>query len=184
MKLELVNVVGGGTLEIEIDLHSTFKQIGASNAKYEPEIAPGLQLELQGATIMLFHSGEYHLTGAESIENAQEAARELTAILGNILEETVQQENFEIRNLLYKGDFGRELDVDEIHSDLPKKTEFHPENHPALYFRSDIHDGTLIIFRTGKHTVTGVTNDREAEQLVEEFKDDTEIETGDLKGIL
>jgi TATA-box binding protein (TBP) (component of TFIID and TFIIIB) len=102
MDIELVNVVAGGSLDIEIDLHSAFEQIGASNAKYEPEIAPGLQLQLKGATIMLFHKGEYHLTGADSFENAQEAARKLTEVLEKVLEEEVQQEHSEIRNLLYK----------------------------------------------------------------------------------
>jgi transcription initiation factor TFIID TATA-box-binding protein len=175
MDLELVNVVAGGALDIEIDLHSAFEQIGASNAKYEPEIAPGLQLQLKGATIMLFHSGEYHLTGADSFENAREAARKLTEVLEKVLEEEVQQEHFEIRNLLYKGEFEIELDLEELHSDLPGKTEHHPENHPALYFRSDMHEGLLILFRTGKYTVTGITNDRAAEQLVGEFIYETEI---------
>jgi TATA-box binding protein (TBP) (component of TFIID and TFIIIB) len=75
MDLELANVVAGGTLDVEIDLLSAFEQIGASNAKYDPELAPGLQLQLKGATIMLFHSGKYHLTGANGFEKAREAAK-------------------------------------------------------------------------------------------------------------
>ena len=175
MDLELVNVVAGGTLDIEIDLLSAFEQIGASKAKYEPEIAPGLQLQLKRATIILFHSGEYHLTGADSFENAREAARKVTEVFEKVLGEEVQQEHFEIRNLLYKGEFGIELDLEELHSDLPEKTNHRPENHPALYFRSDMNEGVLIIFRTGKYTVTGITNDRAAEQLVGEVMNETEM---------
>jgi TATA-box binding protein (TBP) (component of TFIID and TFIIIB) len=175
MGIKLVNVVAGGTLDVEIDLHSAFEQIGASNAKYEPELAPGLQLQLKGATIMLFHSGKYHLTGADNFQNAREAVRKLTEVLENELGEEVQQELFEIRNLLYKGEFGMELDLEELHSNLSGKTEYCPENHPALYFRSDMNNGLLIIFRTGKYTVTGVTNERAAEQLVEEFIYETKI---------
>lgn len=175
MDLELVNVVAGGTLGVEIDLHSVFDQIGFCNAKYEPEIAPGLQFQLQGATIMLFHSGEYHLTGADSFENAREAAGELTETLEDVLGEEIELEHFEIRNLLHKGDFGVELDIKKIHSDHPGKTEYHPENHPALYFRSDMNGGLLTIFRTGRFTVTEITSNEKAEQLVEEFRDEVGV---------
>lgn len=170
MNLELVNVVAGGGLDVEINLHSAFEQIGASEVKYEPEMAPGLQLQLKEATIMLFHSGKYHLTGADSFETAQEAAKELTEILKIVSGKKIKQENFEIRNLPYKGDFRREFDIDKIHSDYPEKTTFHSESRPALYFRSNACDGVLIIFRTGKCTVTGITSNKEAEYLVKEFK--------------
>jgi TATA-box binding protein (TBP) (component of TFIID and TFIIIB) len=66
--------------------------------------------------------------------------------LGNVLGEEIQQEHFEIRNLLYKGEFGIELDLEELHSDLPKKTE----QHPALYFRSDINGGLTDLISNGQ----------------------------------
>lgn len=167
--LQLVNVVAGGSLDSEIDLINAFEKLRDEGANYEPEIAPGLKLQINSSTIMLFQSGKYHLTGAKDIRDSRKDVEELTNLLASTLEREFHQKGFEIRNLLYKGDFEREFDTQKIHADLPQRTEYNPKNHPSLYFRSNHFKGVLMVFRTGKFTITGITTENEAQQLVDEF---------------
>lgn len=112
MNAELVNVVAGGDLGVNIHLHKLTSQISQYSVNYEPEVSPGLHFELpqSGVTVMIFGSGKYHLTGGEAVDQIFEANEEVIDIIGECVDEEVNEGNPDIRNLVYRGDFEREFD--------------------------------------------------------------------------
>lgn len=67
---ELVNVVGGGRVSTELDLHELMERLDAQYKSYEPEsfAALVLRFEVDSPTIILFSNGKYNIAGAASVD--------------------------------------------------------------------------------------------------------------------
>lgn len=169
MNVELVNVVAGGDLSSPLDLHTLSSRLSHYAPNYEPEVAPGLYFELPEAavTVMVFSSGKYHLTGGNSIEQVHEANAELIDIFEFDLGTEVNPSKLEIRNLVYRGEFDREFDLEVLADDI-RDCDYDPEVYPGLYYSKD--GAQMTIYRTGKFTVTGATGRKEVEDLIETFQ--------------
>jgi transcription initiation factor TFIID TATA-box-binding protein len=168
---ELVNVVAGGDLGVSMNLHKLSSQISQYSVSYEPEVSPGLYFELpkSGVTVMIFGSGKYHLTGGEGIDQIFEANNEVNDIIGECVGEKVSENDPDIRNLVYRGDFEREFDLEELATSL-ENTEYNPENQPGIKYRPSDEFGLITIFRTGRFTLVGVETKEQAEDSLREFK--------------
>lgn len=170
---ELVNVVAGGRLGIELDLTQTVSAFGEFQPTYEPEVAPGLHFALPSSevTVMLFRTGNYHLTGAKSIDQISEAFEELTSVIESELRLTPDSPNVEIRNLVYKGTFEREFDLVAISgsTELEGDIEYDPETHPGLRYRREGTKGVFTLYRTGSFIYTGENQPPAAEKSIQEF---------------
>ena len=171
MNAELVNVVAGGDLGVAIDLHKLSSQIDQYSVNYEPEVSPGLYFELpqSGVTIMIFSSGKYHLTGGEAVDQIFEANEEVIDIIGGCVDKEVNEGNPDIRNLVYRGNFGREFDLVELAISL-ENTEYEPEDQPGLKYWPNSRSGLVTIFRTGRFTITGVKNKKRGKDLLCELE--------------
>ena len=171
MNAELVNVVAGGDLGVSMNLHKLSSQISQYSVSYEPEVSPGLYFELpkSGVTVMLFGSGKYHLTGGEGIDQILEANNEVNDIIGECVGEKVSENDPDIRNLVYRGDFEREFDLEELATSL-ENTDYNPENQPGIKYRPSDEFGLITIFRTGRFTLVGVETKKQAECSLREFK--------------
>lgn len=172
MYIELVNVVAGGDLGVEVDLHALLSSTSQYSPKYEPEISPGLYFELPdtGVTVMIFGSGKYHLTGGESIEQIHEANKELISVIENNSNIKIKESRMELRNLVYRGEFNREFDLAEVADDLPEPAGCYSEEQLGLKYRSETFSGLLTVHRTGRFTITGVKKKKEARGLISEFQ--------------
>lgn len=159
---ELVSVAGGANLGTELDLQAVSEDINARVAEYEPETHPALiiKFDADGATIMLFSSGKYNIAGASTIEELHSTHRHLTAVIDSMFDEKIEAKDVcELRNLVYVDDFGSNLRLEKVTVLLGmENTEYEPEQFPAVDYRPPNNDGIFKVFRTGKVTLTGVTD--------------------------
>jgi transcription initiation factor TFIID TATA-box-binding protein len=170
---ELVSVVGGGDLGVELDLASVCADIEAEVKEYEPELYPALYLRFNadGATILAFASGKYNIAGAGSIEDLYAIHREFVRKVSELLDTEIEHEDeCDLRNIVYREDFGSELRLEALIPLLRmENTEYEPEQFPALDYRPPEYNGLFKIFRTGKITLTGVTDPHEADEAFDDL---------------
>jgi len=163
-----VSVVGGGSLGYELDLPSIYQDIESEVKQYEPESYPALVLKFNedGATVMLFSSGKYNIAGASSIRELHQTHRRVVNTITQMLGVDIDADSeCELRNLVYRDDFGTNLKLEALVLLLGvENVEYEPEQFPALDYRPPEMSGLFKIFRTGKVTLTGVTDPDEAEE--------------------
>lgn len=155
---ELVNAVGGGNLNQELELRFLYDAIEAEVIRYDPEHWPGLYLRFnsESAAVLVFSSGKYNIAGAPSIEQLfDENERFLSKIrrLGINIEKT----HFEVRNLVFLDRYEHELDLNQVAVALGlENAEYEPEQFPGILFRPKEQNATFMIFRNGKVILTGI----------------------------
>mgnify|MGYP000336129812 CR=1 FL=1 len=171
----LVSVAGGADLGVEIDLHTLSQDIEAEVVEYEPESYPALYLRFEedGATVMLFSSGKYNIAGASSIKELYETHQRLVETISSMLDVEIEAEDeCDLRNLVYTDDFGSNLRLEKLVLLFGmENSEYEPEQFPALDYRPPDTGGLFKIFRTGKITLTGVTDPDVAEEAFESLFD-------------
>jgi transcription initiation factor TFIID TATA-box-binding protein len=69
--IDIVNVVGSGSLNSEFDLNAIAKDMG-SIAEYDPEVYSGMYLRVsdEAPLVTLYRTGKFIVTGAESENEA------------------------------------------------------------------------------------------------------------------
>jgi len=162
---ELVNAVGGGSVDREFDLavlSTSMKDTGYSDVRYDPEYWHGLYIRENQTSpaIMVFQTGKFNIAGADSIENLFEAKDEF---LSDITDLGIKYQNttFEIRNLVFLDRYEREFDLNQLAIGLGlEQTEYEPEQFPGLLYSPSEVTGTFLIFRNGKIILTGA-NDKD-----------------------
>lgn len=70
-KIEIVNIVCLGTLQLNTTLEKIVFQLDSSDASYEPEQFPGLIYKKWGATFLIFSTGKVIITGVRDFEKAK-----------------------------------------------------------------------------------------------------------------
>lgn len=157
-EVTLVNAVGGGSLSVEFDL-TELQTYLPYTSEYEPEQHPGLYFESPktGVTIMLFRSGEYHLSGGKSIDELYQTKDWLISSLIEIVSNSdINESSFEVRNLVHTANIGQELELSELAVGFGlEKTEYNPKQFPGVVYSSEEFEGTFLIFRSGKCILTG-----------------------------
>jgi transcription initiation factor TFIID TATA-box-binding protein len=170
----LVNVVAGGDLGVEIDLHEAVTYLMHLSPSYEPEVAPGLHFKLPGTgvTVMIFRTGKYHLTGGESVDQIQASYEELVKELNDSLGLTAVGDSPEIRNLVYTGSIGKEVDLEALSRALSGSVEYDPSLNPGLKYRKSTFPGVFTLYRTGSYTYTGSSEYEAAERALRSINDE------------
>ena len=166
LEYEIVNVVGGGNLDIKIDIRELYDEMEGYGAIYEPEQAGGLYFELpiSGVTVMMFNKGGYHLTGAESVDNMYEGNEELLEILRCETQLEIKNTIPEVRNIVFSGDIGIELDIDSLNDDLEGVSDIDNSSATRLQYRNKKINGTFTLFRTGSFLYTGASTEASAHE--------------------
>lgn len=167
-RFKLVNVVGGGGLGTDIDLYNCVNKLSQYGAIYEPEQSPGIQLKLPstGVTAMIFQSGMFHLTGAQSTSEVQRAGSELVNIVEKDLNISTAPTEIDVRNLVYTGSLDQQIDLEALALDLDG-AYYDPSTHNGLIYKKDEWGGTIMIFRTGSYTYTGASSEKQAHKVME-----------------
>lgn len=162
--VSIVNVVGAGTLGVEIDLSAVEGEITAQTARYDPETHPGLYLRFttDGPMITVYRTGRYHITGAESPEELFETHEDfLNAIQGlsvGIAKERCL-DSFSIRNIVCTAEYPTEINLNAAAIGLGlENTEYEPEQFPGLVYRIQNPSAVLLLFASGKVVITGVSD--------------------------
>jgi transcription initiation factor TFIID TATA-box-binding protein len=176
--IEVVNVVGGGDLGREIKLGKVYQSICVPVLRYDPELFSGLYMRFDenGPTVMLFSSGKYNIAGADSVESLSNAHDQLIDNLEGLGMNVSNSENeTEIRNQVCIHDYDHELELSALLTDLGfEDIEYDPESFPGLMYRPD-EGGLLIVFRSGKLMITGLSDLKVIIKIIERFKSRIDI---------
>jgi transcription initiation factor TFIID TATA-box-binding protein len=154
---EIVNAVGGGDLQQELDLEALYKDISANEIRYDPEHWPGLYIRFNDCSpaVMVFRTGKYNIAGADSVDELIDGNKTFLSVMSD-LDLTIHNPSFEIRNLVFLERYDKELNLEHIAVKLGlENTEYEPEQFPGLLYRSTEFVGTFLLFRNGKIILTG-----------------------------
>jgi transcription initiation factor TFIID TATA-box-binding protein len=157
--VQIVNVVGSGSLDVELDLERLASDIGEPMARYDPGKYPGMYLRFSEdkPLITVYRTGKYIVTGADSLEEAHVFRDRFLNLLSEMgVIDEVTDGGFRIQNCVCTGDLEENLDLNALTVALGlEKTEYEPEQFPGLIYRPDSGDAVLLVFATGKVVVTG-----------------------------
>lgn len=177
--VELVSAVGGGKLTRELDLGGLAADIEAPEVQYEPEQYHGiiLRFEQDGPAVLIYRSGSFSISGAESIEELHETFQALESRLRSLFENFEYETSFEVRNLVHQDKIVDESgDLESINLTAlsvglgMESIEYEPEQFPGLMYRPPEDEGLYLIFATGKIVSTGHSNPEVAREGLEMVK--------------
>lgn len=161
---KLINIVGGGELDQELQLGNLSKTIEGEEVRYNPEQWMGLYIKYKEnhPAILVFSSGKYNIAGAESEEQIRDINDEFISNMSE-LGISIGDSSFDIRNRVYMYEYDREFDLNTLSLGIGmEKTEYEPEQFPGIFYDFPDGEGTFLIFRTGKVILTGVRTNNQA----------------------
>lgn len=171
--VEVVNVVGSGSLGREFDLSAVARELG-SIADFDPEKYPGMYIRFSDDSplVTLYRTGKFIITGADSSEQLGAVKNRLVDLFesnGIVGEDDLEW--FRIQNLVCTTVLGEELNLSALAIGLGlEKTEYEPEQFPGLIYRNEDLGCVVLIFSTGKAVITGSSDLGEAEAAAEYLK--------------
>jgi len=172
--MNIVNIVASGELGAELDLNALYDDLEVDNIKYEPEQFPGLQIRFsnEGPVVILFSSGSFTIVGAKTHNKVQTLYDRLGEVLQSLgIRYDTEGSQPEIKNLICKGDLGREINLDALVIALGMENlEYEPEQSPFVYYWPEEADCLITIPSNGQCIITGVTTLQEAEEAFRLFK--------------
>lgn len=80
-KIEIVNIVCLGTLELKTTLEKIIYHLDSRDASYEPEQFPGLIFKNWGATFLIFSTGKVIMTGVRDFDTANALFEKLEKLI-------------------------------------------------------------------------------------------------------
>jgi len=178
-KIEIVNVVGSGDLQSELDLQTLATDLDLPEAQYNSDMnALLIRFFKEGPLIILYRSGKYIVRGGGERENFNQANNQFLSKLTE-LEITYEEPDFGVRNLVCVCDVGEEIDLNRLMLEIGlENAEFEPEQFPGLVYHPPGHDCVAILFSSGKVIITGLKEEKEIEELYLKLK--KEISDGEF----
>lgn len=168
--LEVVNVVGSGDLERELDLEQVIQDTDVYEANYEEGMGSVfLKVKEDSGLVILYRSGKYIVRGGKKFDKLHRTNEEFLEVLNDLgIIENSFKPSFRINNLVFVGDLGHTVELETLVIRLGlENAEFEPEQFPGLVYRPDEFDCVLLVFGSGKVSITGSDNIDEA---VEAFR--------------
>ena len=155
---DIVNVVAAGKLGREINVPAIAEDIDAAVVKLSEENYSNrvvyLRREEGGPMATVFRSGSYHITGADSIEQAEELKDWMVSALNDLGIEVTA--TFSIKNVVMTGDLGHKVNLNTLTIALGLEvTEYEPEQFPGTVYRPPDINCVFLIFGSGKVVITG-----------------------------
>lgn len=173
--IDVVNIVGSGALDVELDLERLANDIGEPVARYDPDKYPGMYLRFgdDEPLITVYRTGKYILTGAESDDELYSLRERFLAFFADlgVLEEP-EDEWFSVQNYVCTGDLEGTQNLNALAIGLGlERTEYEPEQFPGLIYRPDSRDCVILIFATGRVVVTGAREVKIAEGAFKQLQE-------------
>jgi transcription initiation factor TFIID TATA-box-binding protein len=170
--IEIVNVVGSGNFQRELDLQALAADLDLPEAQYNADMNALLIRFIQdGPLIILYTSGKYIVRGGSEHENLHQANEQLLSALAE-LGVSYEDPDFDVRNLVCVCDVGKEIDLNRLMVEIGlENAEFEPEQFPGLVFHPPDYDCVALVFSSGKIVVTGLKERQEIESLYLELKE-------------
>jgi transcription initiation factor TFIID TATA-box-binding protein len=171
-EIKIVNVVGSGDLQRELDLQTLAANLDLPEAEYRADMnALLIRFVEDGPLIILYRSGKYIVRGGSEQDYLDQAnSRFLSTLtdLGIIHEGP----NFGVRNLVCVCDVGKRIDLNRLMLEIGlENAELEPEQFPGLVFHPPEYDCVALFFSSGKIVITGLNNEKEIEKLYLRLKE-------------
>lgn len=163
--LEVVNVVGSGDIGKEVDLEQICLDADVPEAEYKQGTGSAfLRLEEGGGLVILYRSGKYIVRGGKDYEKLYRTNELLVEFLRGLgVLGSEDEPNFEINNIVFVGDLGRDINLQALLIKVGlENAEFEPEQFPGLVYRPEEFDCILLVFGSGKVSITGSADEGEA----------------------
>lgn len=161
--VNIVNIVGAGTLNIEIALEAVANAIEAHTVRYDPDSHPGLYLNFMtdSPTITLYRTGSYHITGATTSDELYDTHIQLLDTLEDLditFDRDACLDEFSIRNIVCTAEYPGQLNLNALAIGLGlEHIEYEPEQFPGLVYRLEDPPAVILLFASGKLVITGTT---------------------------
>ena len=173
--IKIVNVVGSGNLDVEIDLERLSGDINESIASYDPDKYPAMYVRFteDAPLITVYRTGKYIITGGDSEEELHIFREQLLSLFSDlgVLEEA-KDEWFEVQNYVCTSELGNVQNLNALTIGLGlEKTEYEPEQFPGLIYRPNSGDAVILVFGTGKVVITGARTLEEAQAVFDSFRE-------------
>lgn len=166
--MEIVNVVGSGALDVELDLQQVATDLGAV-AEFDPDKYPGVYIRFDenSPLVTLYRTGKYIITGAGSEKESHTIRGNFLYLLAdNGVVETPDDDWFRIQNLVCTGELDQSLNLSAIAVGIGLEvTEYEPEQFPGLIYRPETTSCVAILFANGRVVITGTSELQEAEEV-------------------
>lgn len=168
--LEVVNVVGSGDINRELDLEQVARDADVYEANYEEGTGSVfLKVNEGSGLVILYRSGKYIVRGGKEFEKLYRTNDEFLEVLQDlgVIEES-HNPSFGINNLVFVGDLGHTVELEALVIQLGlENAEFEPEQFPGLVYRPEEFDCVLLVFGSGKVSITGSDD---VDEAVEAFR--------------
>lgn len=173
--MEIVSTMGSGTLGRELDLRSLAEGIkeGAEtqlDINFTSDGMVTLYFGENSPAYTLYRTGSFQIRGAKTEKALAEAESRLRTILSDVGLVVADYEFSHVTSV-----FVGTLDIDVHLETLAialglEKTEYEPEQFPAVIYRPPEFAVTLLIFSTGKVIVGGTTDWDEANSALQDLE--------------
>jgi len=165
--MEIVSLVATITLDGPLDLEVLQKKIEGSELTKNNGGWLKYRLKPEMRYIAFYRNGKFLITGKDlhnSISDVIERVLELIIEAGVLR----KVKEIEINNIVGKGKIDYPPTLESFMLNNPEKSEYEPEQFPALIFRD--WNLTFLFFSTGSTIVTGAKNIDQLESGFKKFK--------------
>ncbi|MDF9745028.1 TATA-box-binding protein [Natrinema salsiterrestre] len=165
--VSIANVVGSGSLNVELDVEQLGADLDVPYTEYDPENYHGLYVRLVegGPLITVYRSGKYIISGCstfEELEDTNEKFLEHLIEFGII--DSDLDPGFTVQNVVCTADLGHSVNLNALAIGLGlEAVEYEPEQFPGLVYRPPEFPTVLLLFANGKVVVTGSPDIQTAE---------------------
>lgn len=168
--LELVNCVGNGKIPVEIDVRNLSMDMDFETNN----LANGglfFKFNEDAPVVRLSRSGNFYISGASSIDILQKTKEKVLEYLCRCgILESPNCSDFSVINMVFTFDMHQDIDLNSLALSMGlENVEYEPEQFPGLIYRPDEFSSVILIFASGKLTITGVTSENDAKRLVDHF---------------
>jgi len=173
--MEIVSTMGSGSLGRELDLDAFVDALQDAvehdvSANFSGSGMVTVRLEPNGAACQFYRTGAIQIRGARTGADLEAVQYRLLDLLDEIGLE-VSDYSFEQRTAVFMENFDRSIDLERLVLELGlERTEYEPEQFPALIYRPPELDVTLLIFSNGKVIIGGTRSEGTAQKAVEQLK--------------
>lgn len=156
---KIVNVVASGSLGRELNLRPIVEDINAiemssQGNEYKTPTAYIRQYE-DGPLVAVYESGSYHISGAKSVEEAEETKDWLLNELDRMGVEDVDA-SFAVKNVVVVGDLEESVNLNALSIRFGlEQVEYEPEQFPGMVYRPDEMGSVFLIFASGRVVIPG-----------------------------
>ena len=170
----LVNVVGSGDLDRELDLgalYQLFRKLCQTEEVSKSNSRVTVSFKDIGGTISIFRTGKYNIMGCRSHDVLVNANDQLKKILTE--SDVIDSSNavsFSPTNYVYTVDFQREINLNSFDVLLGAEAEYEPEQYPFLIYRPSSLNCTMTISSSGKCVVNSPEGREPVEKVLDLLK--------------